>query len=66
MDETWVADITYIPTYEGWLFLACVMDLYSRQIVDWSMRDDLEADIVVDAVSTAITRRKPAPGLVAS
>ena len=63
-DQTWVADITYVPTYEGWLFLAAVMDLYSRKIVGWSMRDDLEAPLVVDAISMAITRRKPKPGLV--
>jgi putative transposase len=63
-DETWVADITYVPTHEGWLFLAAVMDLYSRKIVGWSMRDDLEAPLVVDAISMAIARRKPKPGLV--
>jgi putative transposase len=63
-DQTWVADITYVPTYEGWLFLAAVMDLYSRKIVGWSMRDDLEAPLVVDAISMAVTRRKPKPGLV--
>lgn len=63
-DETWVADITYVPTYEGWLFLAAVMDLYSRKIVGWSMRDDLEAPLVVDAISMAISRRKPKAGLV--
>jgi len=63
-NETWVADITYVPTHEGWLFLAAVMDLYSRKIVGWSMRDDLEAPLVVDAISMAIARRKPKPGLV--
>jgi hypothetical protein len=63
-DETWVADITYVPTHEGWLFLAAVMDLYSRRIVGWSMREDLEAPLVVDAISMAISRRKPKPGLV--
>ena len=63
-DQTWVADITYLPTHEGWLFLAAVMDLYSRKIVGWSMRDDLEAPLVVDAISMAIARRKPKPGLV--
>ena len=63
-NETWVADITYVPTYEGWLFLAAVMDLYSRKIVGWSMREDLEAPLVVDAISMAITRRRPKPGLV--
>ena len=56
-DQTWVADITYVPTHEGWLFLAAVMDLYSRKIVGWSMRDDLEAPLVVDAISMAIARR---------
>jgi putative transposase len=63
-DQTWVADITYVPTHEGWLFLAAVMDLYLRKIVGWSMRDDLEAPLVVDAISMAIARRKPKPGLV--
>ena len=53
-----------MPTHEGWLFLAAVMDLYSRKIVGWSMRDDLEAPLVVDAISMAIARRKPKPGLV--
>lgn len=61
-NETWVADITYVPTYEGWLFLGAVMDLYSRKIVGWSLRDDLEGPLVVDAIS-AIARRKPKPGL---
>jgi putative transposase len=63
-DQTWVADITYVPTHEGWLFLAAVMDLYSRKIVGWSMRENLEAPLVVDAISMAIARRKPKPGLV--
>jgi len=63
-NETWVADITYVPTHEGWLFLAAVMDLYSRKIVGWSMREDLEAPLVVDAISMAIARRKPKPGLI--
>jgi putative transposase len=63
-DAVWVADITYIPTYESWLFLACVMDLYSRKIVGWSMRQDLTAGLVVDAVSMAIARRHPDPGLI--
>jgi putative transposase len=63
-DQTWVADVTYVPTHQGWLFLAAVMDLYSRKIVGWSMREDLEAPLVVDAISMAIARRKPKPGLV--
>ena len=60
-DQMWVADITYIPTHEGWLFLAAVVDLCSRRVVGWSMRADLEADLVVDAVSMAIARRSPQP-----
>ena len=51
-------------TLEGWLFLAVVMDMCSRKIVGWSMRDNLEADLVVDALAMAVTRRKPASGLV--
>ena len=60
----WVADITYIPTHEGWLFLAAVVDLCSRRCVGWSMRSDLDADLVVDAVSMAIARRNPPAGVV--
>jgi putative transposase len=63
-DQVWVADITYIPTHEGWLFLAAVVDLCSRRVVGWSMRPDLQADLVVDAVSMAIARRKPVAGVV--
>ena len=63
-DQLWVADITYIPTWEGRLFLAAVMDVYTRRIVGWSMRDDLKADIVIDALGMAATMRKPGPGLV--
>jgi putative transposase len=60
----WLADITYVPTLEGWLFLAVVMDMYSRKIVGWSMHDDLKADLVVDALAMAVTRRRPPAGLV--
>ena len=60
----WLADITYVPTLEGWLFLGVVMDMYSRKIVGWSMRDDLKADLVVDALAMAVSRRRPPAGLV--
>jgi putative transposase len=60
----WLADVTYVPTLEGWLFLGVVMDMYSRKIVGWSMRDDLKADLVVDALAMAITRRRPPAGLI--
>jgi putative transposase len=63
-DQLWLADITYLPTYEGWLFLAVVMDVYSRKIVGWAMREDLKADLVVDALGMAVARRRPRPGLV--
>jgi putative transposase len=60
----WLADITYVPTLEGYLFLAVVMDMCSRKIVGWSMRDDLKAELVVDALAMALTRRRPPAGLV--
>jgi putative transposase len=63
-NELWIADITYIPTWEGWLFLAVVVDACSRRVCGWSMRDDLKADLVVDALGMATTRRRPGPGLI--
>ena len=60
----WVADITYVRCYDGWLYLAIVMDLFSRKIVGWSMRDTLEAEIVSDALAMAVARRKPTTGVV--
>jgi putative transposase len=53
-----------MPTLEGYLFLGVVMDIFSRKIVGWSMRDDLKADLVVDALAMAVTRRRPPAGLV--
>jgi putative transposase len=63
-NQLWLADITYIPTQQGWLFLAAVVDCYSRKVVGWSMRDDVKAELVVDALAMAITRRRPQPGLI--
>jgi len=63
-DQLWLADITYLPTYEGWLFLAVVIDVCSRKIVGWATREDLKADLVVDALGMAVARRRPKPGLV--
>jgi len=60
----WVGDITYIPTKKGWLYLAVVIDLYSRQIVGWSMTDHMRADLVNDALLMAIWSRKPAKDLI--
>lgn len=59
-----MADITYVPTWEGWLFLAVVVDACSRCVCGWSMRDDLKADLVVDALGMATARRRPGPGLI--
>ena len=64
-NQTWTADITYIPTDEGWLDLAAVEDLYSRKIVGWSMSERIDSRLVVDALQMAIQRELPDPGLVA-
>ena len=58
-DQAWVTDITYIRTYEGWLYLAVVVDLYSRMIVGWSMKASLERALVLDALLMAVWRRRP-------
>jgi putative transposase len=63
-NRLWVADITYVPTREGFLFLAAVIDAFSRRCVGWSMRADLKAELVLDALGMAITQRRPAPGLI--
>jgi putative transposase len=63
-DRLWVADITYVPTWEGYVFLACVIDAWSRKVVGWSMRDDLRTELALDALGMALTRRRPRPGLV--
>ena len=63
-DEKYVGDITYIPTNEGWLYLATVIDLYSRKIVGWSMDDTMKVSLVNDALSMALVSRKPAKGLI--
>jgi putative transposase len=65
VNQVWVADITYIPTREGWLYLAAVEDLYARQIVGWSMSERINSRLVVDALEMAVTRRLPGEGLVA-
>lgn len=58
-DECWVTDITYIRTYEGWLYLSVVVDLFSRQVIGWSMSSRLKKEIVLDTLLMAIWRRKP-------
>lgn len=63
-DRLWVADITYVRSKEGFLYLAFILDACSRRVVGWSMATHLRTELVVDALQMAITRRKPAPGLV--
>lgn len=58
-DQLWVADITYVPTLEGHLYLAVVLDAWSRKIVGWSMQDHLLTDLVVEAFDMAVARRRP-------
>jgi len=64
VDKVWVADITYVATGEGFLYLAIILDVYSRRIVGWAMEKHLRTELVVDALKMAVWRRKPAPGLV--
>jgi len=63
-NEKWVSDITYIEIEEGWVYLAVIMDLFSRQIVGWSVDDQMTVDLVLDAFKMAVTRRKVEPGLL--
>ena len=63
-DQAWVQDITYIWTAEGWLYLAVVIDLYSRKVVGWSMGSRMKAQLVCDALTMAIWQRKPKAGLI--
>jgi transposase InsO family protein len=63
-NRIWLADITYIPTDEGWLYLAAVMDLYSRKIVGWAMRDHLRTELASTALTMAIRQQRPAAGLI--
>jgi putative transposase len=63
-DRLWLADITYVPTEEGWLYLAAVLDAFSRRVVGWAMADHLRTELVLDALELALARRRPAAGLV--
>ena len=60
----WIADLTYLRTWQGWLYLAAVQDAYSRAIVGWSMADHMRSELVVDALKLAVARRRPDLGLV--
>jgi putative transposase len=63
-DTVWAADITYVPTAEGWVYLAAVLDLCSRQVVGWATADHLRADLPLEAVRMALAHRRPAGGLL--
>ena len=63
-NQVWTGDITYIATDEGWLYLAAVIDLFSRQVVGWSMQPHMQSSLVTDALKMAWFRRQPAPGLI--
>lgn len=63
-DQKWCVDITYVATGEGWLYLAAVIDLCTRRIVGWSMRDHMRADLCADAMTMALARRGPGQGLL--
>lgn len=63
-NQKWLADITYIPTQEGWLYVAVILDLYSRRIVGWAMSDRMTSDLTLQALLMALQRRQPEPGLI--
>jgi putative transposase len=63
-DRVWLADITYIPTGEGWLYLAVILDLFTRKLVGWAMREHMRVELTMAALTMAIQRRRPGPGLV--
>lgn len=63
-NQVWVGDITFVPTREGWLYLAVLLDLYSRKVVGWAMSDRQNRQLAIDALTMAIERRQPKPGLL--
>jgi transposase InsO family protein len=64
LDTRWCGDITYIQTWQGWLYLATVIDLASRRVVGWAVADHLRTDLVAEALTDAVNRRRPAPGVI--
>jgi putative transposase len=63
-NTVWAGDITYIPTAEGWLYLAVVLDLFSRRVIGWAMATHMRSELVIDALEMAVLDRAPAPGLL--
>lgn len=64
LNQAWVADITYVPTAQGWLYVAAVMDLCSRRIIGWAMADHLRAELCTQAMEMALPQRRPRAGLI--
>jgi transposase InsO family protein len=64
LDQLWVADITYVRTGEGWLYLAAILDACSRRVIGWSLADHLRTELALDALTMALAGRRPAPGLI--
>ena len=64
LNRVWVSDLTYIPTRDGWLYLASVLDLGSRRCIGWAMRDTLDAELALSALQMALAARRPAPGML--
>ena len=63
-DKVWVADITYVRTWEGWLYVAAVLDLFSRRVVGWAIADHMQTELALDALRMAVRQRRPKPGLI--
>jgi putative transposase len=63
-DQKWLADITYIPTSEGWLYLAAILDLFGRRVVGWAMAERMTTDLTLRALKMALRQRRPGPGLI--
>jgi putative transposase len=63
-DHTWFGDITYVRTWEGWLYLAVILDAYSRKVVGWAMADHLRTELATEALEMALSTRRPKPGLI--
>jgi putative transposase len=63
-DQKWLADITYIPTLEGWLYLAAILDMFGRRVVGWAMDERMTTDLTLRALKMALQQRRPGPGLV--
>ena len=62
-NQIWVSDITYVRTWEGWLYVAAIIDLFSRRVVGWAVADHMRTELALEALHMAITQRRPKPGL---